>query len=61
MDRPARRAGLTRAGGLVATALLGAVLAARVDRLLAAFHVTMIIGAVICAAASLSAFALIER
>ncbi len=52
---------VARTGGLVATALLGAVLAARGDSLLAAFHAAMIVGAVSCAAASLSAFALIER
>ncbi len=52
---------VARTGGLTATALLGVVLAARGDGLLAAFHVTMILGAVSCAAASLSAFAFIER
>ena len=50
-----------RTGGLIATALLGAVLAARGNGPLAAFHVAMTIGAVSCAAASLSAFAPIER
>ena len=52
---------VARTGGLVATALLGAVLAARGDSLLAAFHGAMIVGAVSCAAAALSAFALLER
>ena len=52
---------VARTGGLVATALLGSVLAAEGDRLLGAYHVAMGIGALICAAASLSAFALLDR
>lgn len=52
---------VARTGGLVATALLGSVLAADGDRLLGAYHVAMGIGALICAAASLSAFTLLER
>jgi EmrB/QacA subfamily drug resistance transporter len=52
---------VARTGGLVVTALLGYVLAASGAQLLAAFHGAMIAGAVICAAASLSAFALLER
>jgi MFS family permease len=52
---------VARTGGLVATALLGSVLAAHGDRLLGAYHVAMGIGALICAAASLSAFALLDR
>jgi EmrB/QacA subfamily drug resistance transporter len=52
---------VARTGGLVVTALLGYVLAASSDRLLTAFHAAMIAGSVICAAASLSAFALLER
>ncbi|HEY0802903.1 MAG TPA: MFS transporter, partial [Steroidobacteraceae bacterium] len=50
---------VARTGGLVATALLGSVLAAEGDHLLSAFHAAMIIGAATCAAASLSAFALL--
>ncbi len=50
---------VARTGGLVATALLGAVLAARGPALVAAFHGAMIVGALTCALASLSAFALI--
>jgi EmrB/QacA subfamily drug resistance transporter len=52
---------VARTGGLVATALLGSVLAAEGDRLLGAYHVAMGIGALICAAASLSAFMLLDR
>jgi EmrB/QacA subfamily drug resistance transporter len=51
---------VARTGGLVATALLGSVLAAQGDRLLAVYHVAMGIGALICAAASLSAFTLLD-
>jgi hypothetical protein len=52
---------VARAGGLIATALLGSVLAAEGRQLLAAFHAAMIVGAAACAAASLSALALIDR
>ncbi|HEY6619703.1 MAG TPA: DHA2 family efflux MFS transporter permease subunit [Steroidobacteraceae bacterium] len=52
---------VARTGGLVATALLGSVLAAEGDLLLPAYHVVMGIGALICAAASISAFALLDR
>lgn len=52
---------VARTGGLVATALLGSVLAATGDQLVSAFHAAMMVGAAICAAASLSAFALLER
>jgi EmrB/QacA subfamily drug resistance transporter len=48
-----------RTGGLVATALLGSVLSAG-PQLPAAFHAAMICCAVVCAAASFSAFALIK-
>ncbi len=48
-----------RTGGLVATALLGSVLSAG-PQLPAAFHAAMICCALACAAASLSAFALID-
>jgi EmrB/QacA subfamily drug resistance transporter len=51
---------VARTGSLVATALLGSVLAATGKELLAAFHGAMIAGAIICAAASLSAFALLK-
>jgi EmrB/QacA subfamily drug resistance transporter len=50
---------VARTGGLVATALLGSVLAVSGAPLLAAFHVAMLIGAAACVAASVSAFALI--
>jgi EmrB/QacA subfamily drug resistance transporter len=52
---------MARAGGLVATALLGSVLASKGAQLLTAFHAAMIAGAVICAAAAWSAFALLDR
>jgi EmrB/QacA subfamily drug resistance transporter len=51
---------VARTGGLIATALLGSVLAANGARLLVAYHVAMGIGALICAAASLSALALLD-
>ena len=46
---------VARTGGLIATALLGAVLAASGSRLLLAFHVAAVAGAVTALAASLSA------
>jgi predicted MFS family arabinose efflux permease len=52
---------VARTGGLVATALLGSVLAAEGDRLLAAYHAAMGVGALICAVAALSAFRLLAR
>lgn len=52
---------VARTGGLIATALLGSVLASRGAGLLPAFQAAMIAGAVACALASLSALALIER
>ncbi|HEY0525467.1 MAG TPA: DHA2 family efflux MFS transporter permease subunit [Stellaceae bacterium] len=51
---------VARTGGLVATALLGGVLAAKGAQLLSAFHAAMLIGAATCVAASASAFALIK-
>ena len=52
---------VARTGGLVATALLGSVLAAEGHRLVVAFHIAMGISAATCVAASLSAFALLAR
>jgi EmrB/QacA subfamily drug resistance transporter len=52
---------VARTGGLVATALLGSVLAAEGDQLLTAYHAAMGVGALMCAAASLSAFTLLDR
>jgi EmrB/QacA subfamily drug resistance transporter len=52
---------VARTGGLVATALLGSVLAAEGHLLLVAFHVAMGISAATCVAASLSAFTLLAR
>jgi hypothetical protein len=49
---------VARAGTLIATALLGSVLAAG-PHLWGAFHTAMTLGAAVCSAASLSAFALI--
>jgi EmrB/QacA subfamily drug resistance transporter len=51
---------VARTGGLIATALLGSVLAVDGDRLVVAYHAAMGIGALICTAASLSAFALLD-
>jgi EmrB/QacA subfamily drug resistance transporter len=51
---------VARAGGLIATALLGSVLAAGGRQLLSAFHAAMTIGAVACAAASMTGLALID-
>jgi EmrB/QacA subfamily drug resistance transporter len=51
---------VARTGGLVATALLGAVLAAEGAELLSAFHAAMLAGAATSAAASASGFWLIE-
>ena len=52
---------VARTGGLIATALLGSVLAARGAGLPAAFHRAMLVGAAACLAAALSAFGLIGR
>ena len=52
---------VARTGGLVATALLGFVLAAAGERLVAAYRTAMGIGALVCATASLCAFALLDR
>ncbi len=52
---------IARTGGLIATALLGSVLAAQGAQLVGAFHVAMIFGAAACAAASVSAFVLIRN
>jgi predicted MFS family arabinose efflux permease len=51
---------VARAGALIATALLGSVLAAG-QHLLGGFHAAMIVGAAACTGASLSALALIDR
>jgi EmrB/QacA subfamily drug resistance transporter len=50
---------VARIGSLVATALLGSVLAAEGQRLLVAYHVAMVAGAFICGAAALSALTLL--
>ena len=50
---------VARIGGLVATALLGSVLAAQGEQLLSAFHAAMIAAAMAALAAAASAFALI--
>lgn len=51
---------IARTGGLVATALLGAVLAAKGEALLTAYRAAMVIGAVAAAGAGLSALLLIR-
>jgi EmrB/QacA subfamily drug resistance transporter len=52
---------VARTGGLVATALLGSVLAAAGARLIVAYHVAMVVGALMCAGASFSALTLLDR
>jgi EmrB/QacA subfamily drug resistance transporter len=52
---------VARTGGLVATALLGAVLAAEGDLLIHAFHIALMIGAAASVAAALAAFALVDH
>jgi len=52
---------VARTGGLVATALLGSVLAAEGDLLFLAFHAAMGVGAFMCVAASLSALTLLDH
>jgi len=52
---------VARTGGLVATALLGSVLAAEGPHLLMTFRTAMLVGAAACAAASVAAFALLDR
>ena len=52
---------IARTGGLVATALLGSVLAARGAALVGAFHGAMFAGAAACLGASVSAFVLIRN
>lgn len=51
---------MARAGGLVATALLGAVLAASGEQLWIAFHTAMLASAATCAAAASIVFALVD-
>ena len=50
---------VARTGGLIATALLGSVLAAQGNQLVSAFHLAMIASAVTCMAAAASALILI--
>jgi EmrB/QacA subfamily drug resistance transporter len=52
---------VARTGGLVATALLGAVLAAEGDLLIKAFHVAVMIAAAASVAAAVAAFTLVDR
>lgn len=49
-----------RTGGLLATALVGVVFASHGERLLRSFHITMVIGAIVCCGAALCALALIR-
>jgi len=51
---------VARTGGLLATALLGFVLAAEGSHLLSSFHIAMVLGAAACASAALCAFALLR-
>jgi hypothetical protein len=52
---------VARTGGLVATALLGAVLAMEGDLLLRAFHTALWIGAAASAAAAMAVLVLVDR
>lgn len=52
---------VARTGGLIATALLGAVLAAGGEELWAAFHIAMLVGGATCAAATLSVLCFVGR
>jgi EmrB/QacA subfamily drug resistance transporter len=52
---------IARTGSLIATALLGAVLASRGDQLLVSFHVAMALGAFACFGAALIAFVLLKQ
>ena len=52
---------VARTGGLVTTALIGAVLITTGPSLVTAFAIAAVFAAVVCAAASLSAFLLIAR
>jgi EmrB/QacA subfamily drug resistance transporter len=52
---------VARTGGLVATALLGAVLAAEGELLVRAFHIVLMIGAAASIAAALAAFTMVDR
>jgi EmrB/QacA subfamily drug resistance transporter len=52
---------VSRAGGLIATALLGGVLSAQGAVLFGAFHAAAIVGAVICASAGVAAFTLVGK
>lgn len=52
---------VARTGGLIATALIGSVLAAKGSSLVPAFETAALVGASTCVAASLSAFLLIRR
>jgi hypothetical protein len=51
---------LARIGGLIATAVLGGVLASRGQALLSSFHGAMVVAAIACLIASLCAFALVK-
>jgi nitrate/nitrite transporter NarK len=51
---------VARSGGLIATALLGSVLAAQGLSLVATFHVAMLACALACVASSASAYLLLQ-
>ncbi|MGH7329628.1 MAG: MFS transporter, partial [Polyangiaceae bacterium] len=52
---------LARTGGLVATALLGTVLATRGAALASGFHMAAIVGSIMCVASGASAFVTLKR
>ena len=51
---------VARSGGLIATALLGAVLAMRAEALVDEFHVAAMVGAALALASALTAFAFLD-
>ena len=51
---------LARVGGLIATALIGGVIAANGEALFAAFHIAVIVGAIAALAAGVAAFLLVR-
>jgi hypothetical protein len=50
---------VARTGGLIATALLGAVLSSKGEQLFAGFHVAMIVSAAVAALASIVALTML--
>ena len=51
---------LARVGGLIATALIGGVIAAKGEALFTAFHIAVIVGAIVALAAGVAALLLVR-